>query len=53
MKLTQMVYSTVVAFEPKRQPWVSLIALAMLLTALITLAYLGGTGAAGVFKRFW
>jgi len=53
MKLTQMIYSTVIAFEPKRHPCYALVALAMLLTALIALAYLGGTGVAGAIRKVW
>lgn len=53
MKLTQMIYSTVVAFEPKRHPGYALVALAMLLTALILLAYIGGTGVAAALKGIW
>ncbi len=53
MKLTQMIYSTVVAFEPKRHPFYALVALAMLLAALIALAYLGGTGVAGAVRKLW
>lgn len=53
MKLTQMIHDTVVAFEPKRNPGYALIALAMLLSAFILLAYLGGSGVAGAIQRLW
>ena len=50
MKLTEMIYSTVVAFEPKRQPWFALAALAMLLMAFVAVCYAGGVGAGALVK---
>lgn len=52
MKITEMVYSTVVAFDPKRQPWKALIALLLFLIALVSLAYIGGSNAAVAFLKF-
>lgn len=53
MKITQMIHDTVVAFKPDRHPIYALIALALLLTALVALACLGGVGAGNMLKAIW
>lgn len=50
MKITEMIYRTVLAFDPKRHPWFALAALAMLLTAFVALCYFGGVGAGALIK---
>lgn len=56
MKLYEMIHSTVVAFEPRKQPWFALAALTLLLIAMVTVivafAYLGNASTSALIKAF-